>query len=222
MRYNLTTLYFKYCLVVATTGWISTTNLAASISRLILAKWDDLKLLYLCHWVACTSCDLDVGLEWPLVCLIWWYLWSDLSRDLLFLLLLKNNIKWTQMLLTRNKRLQPTIGVSCVTWAEDWVIFITGVVPSHFWGLEKSLSCDFVLRVVVRVLTRCNAEWIDIVLLLLFSEAHRRWVAIHDCGQQVFRLHLGWGLLFGTERGEGVAHRIFLRLMCRLTTRAYQ
>ena len=95
------------------------------------------------------------------------------------------------MLLTRNEGLQPTIGVPCVPWTEDGVIFITGVVSAHLWGLEEPFSRDLVLRVVVRVFSRRNAKRIDIVLLLLLSEAHRRWVAIYDGGQQIFRLHLG-------------------------------
>ena len=141
MRYNLASLYFKHSLVTSAAR-IPSANLTAGISRLILGERHDLQLLNLRHGVACAARDRAVDFQGAAFeGLVRRYLWGDLSRDLLFLLFLQDDVERTQMLLTRNKRLQPSVRVP-VTRAQDGVIVVTRVVSSHLRRLEESLGSD--------------------------------------------------------------------------------
>ena len=94
------------------------------------------------------------------------YLWCDLSGDLLFLLLLQDNVEWAEVLLTWDKRLEPSVRVPDGTWAQNGVVLVTCNVPVKFWRFEEAFSRNLALRILVRIFASRNTEWIDKVLLL--------------------------------------------------------
>ena len=164
MRYNLTALDFKYGLVAA--GRHTATDLAAArISRLTLAERNNLQLLDLGHRIACTALRI-LDLERAFVSFLSRYLWCDLSGDLLFLLLLQDNVEWAEVLLTWDKRLEPSIRVPNGTWAQNGVVFVTCNLPVKFWRFEEAFCRNLALRILVRIFASRNTEWIDKVLLL--------------------------------------------------------
>ena len=94
-----------------------------------------------------------------------WYLWYNLSRDLLFLLLLEYNIEWTHLLGTTRLRAEALGALK--TWTERLRfrgdchgVILFGHLDG-IWGLVKALCGDLTFSILIRVFPGSNAEWID-------------------------------------------------------------
>ena len=95
----------------------ATDRVLPDLCTVLLIQCDDLELLNLLQGMACATNLYNFNLAlFRLVPSGDWYLWYNLSRDLLFLLLLKYNIEWTHLLGTTRLRAEALGALK--TWTE--------------------------------------------------------------------------------------------------------
>ena len=99
---------------------------------------------------------------------------DDLSRDLVFLLLLENDIEWAHLASSIIRRVSRLAGVARVTRLST-VLLEHGRLnlgPGRHdtlqlvWELVEALRCHFTFSVLLRIFATSDTEWVNIGLLV--------------------------------------------------------